>query len=604
MLTTRPTKVVPYNLPKSQNNLLGSNPFEDLIDEITKEIEKVWNDIEDSITHLTEDFIDFQDDFWNDIAAGDFSGAFNDFVSYAEEVGVTVSQSPGITTLRKQLSNILDEPIYLAEWILSAITGENLTCDKHTPNPLNYCTLSLDQTINIEGMCTLMGSFGDEICRDGCDEMGEEWTFKGRGDNCNYNNCDSRSEMGGGCCSICCPNPGKKCTCKRKVFAADPLTCCLQDLACTVSDINDYGLIKRAPQCFTGNYEKTCDPSYRDAGSATCTSKISDFCLGVDLDPNSTEWYKRWYSTSEINGVVYDRLCVNYLYRIAYGHNNISCNLNNDSSLINELIDTYKPTSEGLSLAQDLTANMISKYYSQGGSLTGSESSESDDRLNETIYEICSNSPGLCSQFLYKLCNPVSTESLTRDPLLTKWCGCYMPPEQYQKYTNYYGISRECTPTCNMSGVVPLPSDDYSGTKRCKQSFCVIDDVSVTIAQSTVNSVNFNQLCGSCNDTNICDCVVTGANITTVDSQIGNISVSQSCSAQSQCYAEVKNVDGSITRVPVDCIGDFDEEQNKAKDTQKQAEISLMWQIVIIAIVVILILLVLSWFLIKDNTNS
>ena len=444
------------------------------------------------------------------------------------------------------------------------------TCDK------------LNEEEKSVGFCTYSGPSGDKQRKDYCENLGApgEYEYYKQGNDCYYNDCHPGRQADKDCCNGgCCSIKGNAAICRRKKFTGDPLTCCLNDQACNIAD--EY--------CFTDN--KTCAPQYRNQASEGCKLVLEDYCTGANLAKNDTSWQNNWLGDNSI--------CRRNIYRNLYSDvPAIAC----------QKIILPQPgipvNTEGYNYAQDLMDVMIKKYISQGGDLGSNESSEANINLNNTIYEMCNNTPGLCNKSLFNYCSTVTNNTLIRNPSYLKWCGCFMSPENYTKYTELYEINRECTPTCNMQGVIHLSNPDGTEFKTCSQTTCIIDDISINIANSTADKISFNQLCNSCAAATggHCNCTITGGTFDIINSKTGNININEQCTGNSICYAESKNADGTLTNIRVPCTGDIsmDKYEEIDKQSKKNYEDSIIYKNIIIFVVIIILfaLLIVAYYLV------
>lgn len=110
----------------------------------------------------------------------------------------------------------------------------------------------------------------------------------------------------------------------------------------------------------------------------------------------------------------------------------------------------------------------------------------------DVLFSICRNYPQLCSSVL--------TERSTKEDLPIRWSGCYRPDEYYQRYFEKYGLSRECTPSCARTDVVP-------SINRCQQNICIIDSVT---SQLEKNDSHFERFCAGCTGPD-CTCILEGS---------------------------------------------------------------------------------------------
>ena len=399
------------------------------------------------------------------------------------------------------------------------------------PDTTNICSDELGHEVNGKNFCTLAGS-NDSERNNFCNSLGDdEWKKSGNGNSCYYNSCDERTKVESGCCNGCCGIAGQGVTCKRVAFNGNNLGCCFRDLKCNTTSDEQY--------CFTDSTKKlTCNPLYRDKSSFECKGELYDYCIGIGV--SDTEFINRWIGNEVlIDGNIYDQPCYHALYRNIYAGQTSACL---------EIPGVGYTTAAGLVFAQDLLDQVFFRYTQGGGNLTALPGEEGNTQLNNMLWNICVNDPGLCERALYRYCSNVTTDTMIRRNNIKDWCGCYMPDNEYSKYTNLYQISKECTPTCNSTGVIKLANGNGTGVLNCKQSLCIIDEVTINIAQSEVGvdgSITFNQLCSGC-QSGQCSCILSGLNLTIIDSTIGNIDISQECTGNASCYKEITDSEGNV----------------------------------------------------------
>ena len=307
------------------------------------------------------------------------------------------------------------------------------------------------------------------------------------------------------------------------------------------------------------------------------------------------------------------RPCYNSIYRNLYEGQSMACN--------NPPVPgSGTPSTNGFIYGQNLITKVIERYILEGGDLASTESTETNGQLSNIISNICQTTPGLCTVALNTYCVNVNNETLIRNPNLLKWCGCYMSQENYAKYTNLYGITRECTPTYNMQGVIPIATNDGNSYKICTQNQCIIDDVSINIAKSIVGNsgqgISFSQICNSCTiggNSGTCNCSLTNANFNIINSQTGNLNISQQCSAQSICYSESTDINGNKISNPIPCTGSnggVDQYTKLKEETKANYDHAIFIQNIIILCVFIafIILIVIIWWIssiyfLKETSN-
>jgi hypothetical protein len=328
-----------------------------------------------------------------------------------------------------------------------------------------------------------------------------------------------------------------------------------------------------------GNYAKnrSCPPENRRLDSPACQDDVYSLCTDLDAQNPNPNWRANWLTTKTLT-IPYNTvpdggntsgtltwtspansLCTHALYRNVYGPNNFGCL--GESAPIATAGVQYPPTATGLVYGRKLVSGLMQTYTSQGGNVAANESQQGDTQLNQLIFDICTTIPGVCSDTLATMCSTVSTTDLINNNLLQKWCGCHMAPIEYAKYSNLYRINKECTPMCNIAGNIPAVDSSGVNTLRCKQSTCVIDNVSIDLQKSRVGDggISFSQLCGSCGSGNAggnsgtCNCSIQNLNFLAVEAQIGSVEVAQQCGGSSVCSYESTDNSGKPTQIPIPC---------------------------------------------------
>ena len=344
--------------------------------------------------------------------------------------------------------------------------------------------------------------------------------------NCHFNDVKRgyRVNSSVACCNGECAIVGYGLRCVRQNFRADPFVCCMNDHACNGEDNPD--------TCFqTPARQRTCHPLFRDLSSNFCRDIIFDYCSGDELLPTQNDWLEMWLEDSfvEINS----KMIVSNLQTTS--------SIYNDSEDINlrglkyplkqkqpclraiaravstskvcsfedlQKFDLVEGTinSEGFVWSKNLLEKVFKRYTDEGGSFLGGINTDGinrDSSFYNTMWKICNQIPGLCTNILNDMCANYSAENLVENPFLLPWCSCYLPEEQYQKY-EVFGINKECSPLCNRTGVIPA----VTGTGQrsiCQQSVCMIDNTTIDLINTDFDGgvININQICASCGRSNI-----------------------------------------------------------------------------------------------------
>lgn len=125
-----------------------------------------------------------------------------------------------------------------------------------------------------------------------------------------------------------------------------------------------------------------------------------------------------------------------------------------------QLDPTQGYRADGLAWSRDLLNDVFTKYQQQGFQLGALPGFAGYHLIQETFYQLCKETPGLCRTGLNQTCGTLTGSALLRNPGLVRWCGCYLPDGEYARYTNQYQVNRECTPFCNRSDTIPLTNPE------------------------------------------------------------------------------------------------------------------------------------------------
>jgi len=375
--------------------------------------------------------------------------------------------------------------------------------------PQNICGDGdfLNMEKDIPGACffsTEVGSYcgGESQQPFGWINGANEWLNVGAGGGCGV--CSSCKGVeqgpGNGLCgygSGSCSWGGNRMRNRRYAFNGVPLACCRRSKA-----------INGELFCFDANNKtRTCDPIYRGFAQPACVGVMGTYCS----DDTETAYQAKWIGTPATKD------CLRF---VAENRGQI---------------DFYGP----------VISSMVSRYLlAEGNKITSVQTDGSQyDPFITTIVSVCRDNPGACDDVLKIKCADVTRKELSNNINLASLCGCFMKDIQYESFSQF-GIERECDPVCALGTSVHLHDTTSSNTdakfKKCNQSICVIDDVTLNIlAGSVVGDINFSQACSSCSENGSqasCRCYITDTTITAIDSLIGNVSFQQQCGNTPLCY--------------------------------------------------------------------
>ena len=495
------------------------------------------------------------------------------------------------------------------------------------------------------------------------------------------------------CCSGCCALPGNRGICVRKKFNADPFVCCLLDSVCVSSvtsvakhtiNENDNGVYfqdasgssysqSKVPEkkdnhgkpaktgfdtCWqTPRARRTCHPSNRDLGNKTCRENVKSFCTGDFLLEGQEGWEQAWRKDSSININANDEssdavrsMKAPCFYALIRGMTQ-KC-VTEDNITVDDL-DPVLIDPDGFKWAKEVFRGMFQKYLRDHGTPVATINSDGDvgSAMHDVIWEICQASPGLCEDSLKGVCSGYTAEDVATNPGIAKWCGCYLPDSEYEKYVNLFQINKECTPLCARNGNIPLV-DSSGSIKVCQENICLIDDITVKMIESQ-GLLGFGNVCQSCGSSTVetesevsstdvesenktkkrtqtiigsksethtvkksdktnhrsvkrnveinrCSCTIADVDITVFDSVIKKgLNLTNNC-GQLSCF---KTVDG--IKIPVAC-GDNESEKEKdfiakaqASSLENQKKKQVRWGMIIFGSIVIFIVFI--WIIINTR---
>ncbi len=224
---------------------------------------------------------------------------------------------------------------------------------------------------------------------------------------------------------------------------------------------------------------------------------------------------------------------------------------------------------------------------------TGIAASELQDR----ILSACSRLPGACDIFLdgpilinedlsfsmpAPFCQTKTRDEVANNKAFLEFCGCFSAPIVNTKVEQELGGVKSCDPLCSRVSTIQLP-DGKGGFLECPDdTVCVINDISITAAQSEVGGgINFDQIC-ACKEN--CRCVIESeASIEETLSKIGlSGNFEQLCGKNSACiiFNPKDDVDKYVTCPESGGPSPIDEEKFTI----------LFWTIAVVAVVVLAII--------------
>ena len=434
-----------------------------------------------------------------------------------------------------------------------------------------------------------------------------------------------------GCCSkdyeSCGFIDGVKTLCIRDNFAANldqygDIACCFNDLVCEPeADQADRPFAPPGqdglstpwannPKCFrsgTSSDFRTCNPESRSLGSSYCANTLKDYCTGKQLFPGQSDWLESWDDTvvTNVNEADIENDLVDAAINVKGPCKKALIRQIGGKGVCGQDFDTFEfnageANPAGLLWASDVMDGVFEKYFTEYGSpLLGpnEDGIEASVGSNSFLYDMCKKMPILCSNALTEMCSQMTEERIAANPSANKWCGCYMPSEQYAKYSaGSFLVSPECTPFCSQNDVIPRVTTD-GNVKYCEQSICIINDTIIDMVD-TKGNVDFNEICPRCAQSqnnftvdgsttsnssdgkylsdsvtsssnqvsaSSCQCKLDNTTFTALDSKFGNLNLSTNCGG-SQCL----DSDGNS----IACSSNKTELLTKLDDTVNKIKVS------------------------------
>lgn len=442
------------------------------------------------------------------------------------------------------------------------------------PEPNNFCGNgdTIGMTADVENACFFSTDIGtycasanighNQYCFgviNGATGPDTEWVPSSHSTLCGVcSSCNGIEQgNGNGLCGFgsgSCSWAGVRYKCQRIAFNGDFTKCC-----------------RRSPSingnlfCFDNDTMKaTCDPAYRGFAQNNCIGIMETYCSSdtpVPPDPLTETMVAKWTGTPQTKD------CLRF---VAENQGKLPFY----QPVINAMVFRYLIT-----LAKPITSS--------------SSDGPNHDPFIDTIVQICRVNPGACDTTLLQKCQGVTRQQLETNINLVNLCGCFMDDIEYSKFSQF-GINRICDPVCVIGSTVkPLDTtSDPNDAKflECKQSICVIDDVTIQIlGGSATGDITFAQACGSCaNNTGAgsCRCYISDVTLQAVDSLIGDVSFKQTCGTPI-CFRSNPTAGGAP--IQVDCETGA-EVNNTGVSTNDRSN----WLWILLAILVIgLILLII-----------
>lgn len=408
------------------------------------------------------------------------------------------------------------------------------------------------------------------------------------------------------------------------------INCCIQNLFCNISvadqtsnsvrDANRYN-----SQCFDtntpSNKSGSCPFDFRRRGSFECYNTLFPFCTSG----SSTDIGNKWSSEYRLETTDPEQMfsafspCSNFFFSTMFSEqdNTSSASSIPGGECFNDYLGFLQadkmpliarpPKIKNMRRAQSLLQTAVENYLTGGGDLAAPEgTASSSHEFNRFVKNICSVYPGICVNFLSSYCLSVTQDDLVKNPTLTEYCGCYLSDNVFSLYTDTFQINKECTPYCNLPGVIPLAKGvTEQGGKICQQSTCVINNVSLSFVNSEVTGqgLDIGNFCGSCNQENgsgVCNCVMDNLTFRSVNSQITDLNLTQECTS-GICFVTDTDANGNKIKRQIPCDVQLEEARYIPPVNVKQTITQVLSIVAVIVLALAIVLLV--YFILSPHTT-
>jgi len=248
-----------------------------------------------------------------------------------------------------------------------------------------------------------------------------------------------------------------------------------------------------------------------------------------------------------------------------------------------------------------------------------------DPYFTDTLQYLC-NTPqtnmcarpatGVCDEILQYWCQEFDRDDLLADSTLMNICGCSLlpssgSPSSYDKpKTKWIGEDGQIQTWRDTTGP-PQPQSPYYINSTtgdncdplcvnskinqcvgvCQGTFCIIDDVTVNIINSSGGDINLQQICTNCGDSG-CQCYIGDVDVNNINSDT-QVQMETICDA---CYSFTDN--NLSTAVQVNCDGTPWSPDQPTKPTQPTDDKGKSWYknwIVVGALIIIGVLVLLGF---------
>lgn len=188
---------------------------------------------------------------------------------------------------------------------------------------------------------------------------------------------------------------------------------------------------------------------------------------------------------------------------------------------------------------------MYSVYYAKqgagdkGGHMIGVPGQEGYNVFQEVLLDACTTAEsggnqGACDLAAAHMCAQCGRDQILNNTGVLRLCGCEVATRIPSPIGN---VTAECDPLCAQPSISKEREPLTGDVELCQAAVCVINNISITAARSTVSNISFSQVCPQCSDKNQCLCIMD-ASLPGIASAVGlsdPVAFRQVCGENSVC---------------------------------------------------------------------
>ena len=217
------------------------------------------------------------------------------------------------------------------------------------------------------------------------------------------------------------------------------------------------------------------------------------------------EWYNSWTASNSFNTDV--------LLLLIEVENKQTTSLVNFYDNLNKIIEFI--------ITRYFSNPIPSEYWTGQGEpkkpVIADSSSELFTPMLNSLYKFFYNGStgmkGLGNNIFTDMCKGYTRESISKNPNVRKWCGCFGPDDPIaiqaaEKHTESASYTKACDPMCIYLPSIKLadPTKNYD-LKTCNSQLCILSKASIDTSGGS-GTVNFQQNCPCSTENSPCFCII------------------------------------------------------------------------------------------------